>query len=180
MVYDPSLQPSAKNLIPPLDDLDSRVLLSESAGKSLEGVNNVLEGLLLLRGDLGDDVCGGVVVLVGPLDLEGVELEVNVEAVDVLGVVRGEAAELVDEGHELDDIILGNGAGLLGGLDRALVLGGANDGRAVGLADDLDGVGGGALGRGQLPVEQASIQRRLTRERLLQADGEFTRGRRSH
>lgn len=97
--------------------LDSRVLLGEGAGKSLEGVNDILEGLLLLGGDLGDDIGGGVLVLVGPLDLEGVELEVDVKAVDVLGVVGGEAAELVDEGHELDDIVLGDGASLLGGLD---------------------------------------------------------------
>ena len=122
------------------NNLDGRVLLGESAGKSLEGVNDVLEGLLLLLGDLGDNIGGGVVVLVGPLDLESVELEVDVEAVDVLGVVRGEAAELADEGHELDDIVLGDGAGLLGGLDGALVLGRADDGGAVGLADDLDGV----------------------------------------
>lgn len=127
------------------DDLDGRVLLGESAGKSLEGVNDVLESLLLLLGDLRDNASGGVVVLVGPLDLEGVELEVDVKAVDVLGVVGGEATELVDEGHELDDIVLGDGAGLLGGLDGALVLGRADDGRAVGLANDLDGVCGRAL-----------------------------------
>jgi hypothetical protein len=29
-------------------------------------------------------------------------------------------------------------------------------------------------------MEKASIERRLTRERLLEADGEFTRGRGSH
>ena len=129
------------------NDLDGGVLLGESAGKSLEGVNDILEGLLLLLGNLGDNVGGGVVILVGPLDLEGVELEVDVKTVDVLGVVGGEATELVDEGHELDDIVLGDGAGLLGGLDGALVLGRADDGRAVGLADDLDGVCGGALER---------------------------------
>ena len=129
-----------------MNNLESRVLLGESAGKSLEGVNNILESLLLLLGDLRDNVGGGVVVLVGPLDLEGVELEVDVEAVDVLGVVGGEATELVDEGHELDDIVLRDGAGLLGGLNGALVLGRADDGGAVGLADDLDGVGGRALG----------------------------------
>jgi len=129
-----------------MNNLESRVLLGESAGKSLEGVNNILESLLLLLGDLRDNVGGGVVVLVGPLDLEGVELEVDVEAVDVLGVVGGEATELVDEGHELNDIVLGDGACLLGGLDGALVLGRADDGGAVGLADDLDGVGGRALG----------------------------------
>ena len=66
----------------------------------------------------------------------------------------GEATELVDEGHELDDIVLGDGAGLLGGLDGALVLGRADDGRAVGLANDLDGVCGGALRASQLLVEQ--------------------------
>jgi hypothetical protein len=60
--------------------------------------------------------------------------------------VRRETAELVDEGHELDDVVLGDGAGLLGRLDGALVLGRADDGRGVGLADDFDGVGGGAWG----------------------------------
>ena len=130
------------------DDLDGGVLLGESAGKSLEGVNDVLEGLLLLLDDLRDYTSGGIVVLVGPLDLEGVELEVNVKAVDVLEVVRGEATELVDEGHELDDIVLRDVACLLGGLDGALVLGRADDGRAIGLADDLDGLGGRALGVG--------------------------------
>ena len=127
------------------NDLDGGVLLGESASESLERVNDVLESLLLLLGDLRDNAGGGVVVLVGPLDLEGVELEVDVKAVDVLGVVGGEATELVDEGHELDDIVLGDGAGLLGGLDGALVLGRADDGGAVGLADDLDSVCGGAF-----------------------------------
>jgi len=41
------------------------------------------------------------------------------------------------------------------------VLGRADDGRAVGLADDLNGVGGGALMAGQLLVEQIGIQRNL-------------------
>merc|ERR1712232_768679 len=117
-------------------DLDGRVLLGEGAGKSLERVNNVLEGLLLLRGDLGDGIGGGVLVLVGPLDLEGVELEVDVKAVDVLAGVAGEATELVDEGHELGDIVLGDGAGLLGRLDGALVLRRTDDSGAVGLAND--------------------------------------------
>lgn len=127
------------------NDLDGGVLLGESASESLERVNDVLESLLLLLGDLRDNAGGGIVVLVGPLDLEGVELEVDVKAVDVLGVVRGEATELVDEGHELDDIVLRDGSCLLGGLDGALVLGRADDGRAVGLADDLDSVCGGAF-----------------------------------
>jgi hypothetical protein len=135
-----------KLLINHRNDLNGRVLFGKGTGKSLEGVNDVLESLLLLLGDLGNDVGGGVVVLVGPLDLEGVELEVDVKAVDVLVVVRRETAELVDEGHELDDVVLGDGAGLLGRLDGALVLGRADDGRGVGLADDFDGVGGGAWG----------------------------------
>lgn len=122
--------------------LDGRVLLGEGAGKSLEGVDDVLEGLLLLRGDLRDLVGGGVLVLVGPLDLEGVELEVDVQAVNVLGLVGGEAAELVDEGHELGNIVFGDIAALLRGLDAALVLRLADDGRAVGLADNLNSVGG--------------------------------------
>jgi hypothetical protein len=125
-------------------NLDSRVLLSESPRQRLERVDNILESLLLLGGELGDVAGGGVLVLVGPLDLEGVELEVDVEAVDVLGGVRGEAAQLVDERHELVDVVLGDVAGLLRGLVAAFVLRGADDGRAVGLADDFDGVGGGA------------------------------------
>lgn len=104
------------------NDLDGRILLGESACKSLKGVDDVLESLLLLLGDLRDDTGGRVVILVGPLDLEGVELEVDIKAVDVLGVVGGEATELVDEGHELDDVVLGDIAGLLGGLDGALIL----------------------------------------------------------
>lgn len=122
--------------------LDSRVLLGEGAGKSLERVDDILEGLLLLGGDLRDLVGGGVLVLVGPLDLEGVELKVDVQAVNVLGLVGGEAAELVDEGHELGDVVLRDIAALLRGLDAALVLGLADDGRAVGLADNLNSVGG--------------------------------------
>jgi hypothetical protein len=127
------------------NDLDGRVLLGEGAGKSLEGVNDILEGLLLLLGDLGNGIGSGVFVLVGPLDLEGVELEVDTKAVDVLGAVGGEAAELVDKGHELNNVVFRDIAGLLGRLDGTLVLGGADDGRAVGLANDLDCVGGRAL-----------------------------------
>lgn len=126
------------------NSLDGGVLLGESASQSLEGVDDVLEGLLLLSGELGDVTGGGVLVLVGPLDLEGVELEVDVEAVDILGGVRGEAAKLVDERHELVDVVLGDVAALLRRLDAALVLRGAHDGGTVGLADDFDGVGGGA------------------------------------
>ena len=138
--YRPSINQSKSN------DLHSRVLLGKGASQSLEGVDNVLEGLLLLGGELGDVAGGGVLVLVGPLDLEGVELEVDVEAVDVLGGVRREAAELVDEGHELVDVVLGDVAALLGRLDAALVLRRADHGGAVGLANDFDGVGRGALG----------------------------------
>lgn len=54
----------------------------------------------------------------------------------------GEAAELVDEGHELGNIVFGDIAALLRGLDAALVLRLADDGRAVGLADNLNSVGG--------------------------------------
>lgn len=117
-------------------------MLRESAGKSLNGVNDVLEGLLLLGGNLRHLVGGGVFVLVGPLDVEGVELEVSTGAVNILGGVAGEAAELVDEGHELVDIVGRDVTLLLGTLDAALVLGLAGGGGAVGLADDLDGVGG--------------------------------------
>lgn len=117
-------------------------MLGECAGESLEGLDDVLEGLLLLGSDLGDLVGGGVFILVGPLDLEGVELEVDVEAVDVLGLVGGEASELVDEGHKLDNIVLGDITSLLGGLDAALVLGLTDGGGAVGLANDLDSLCG--------------------------------------
>lgn len=137
---------SITSIEPDRSNLDSRVLLGESASERLEGVDNVLESLLLLGGELGDLVGGGVLVLVGPLDLEGVELEDGVEAVDVLGGVRGEAAQLVDERHELVDVVLGDVAGLLARLDAALVLRGADHGGAVRLANDFDGVGGGTLG----------------------------------
>ena len=95
--------------------------------------------------------------------------------------MRGEAAELVDERHELVDVVLGDVAGLFGGLVGALVLRGADDGGAVGLADDFDGVGGGAWGVVRFVVEEGGLPLGLlTREGLLKADGEFTRGRGSH
>lgn len=117
-------------------------MLGEGAGESLKGLDDVLECLLLLGSDLGDLVGGGVLVLVGPLDLEGVELEVDVEAVDVLGHVRGEASKLVDEGHELNNVVLGDITSLLRGLGAALILRLADGGGTVGLANDLNGLCG--------------------------------------
>ena len=62
---------------------------------------------MLIR-NLGDLVGGRVLILVRPLDLESVEVELDVGAVDVLGVVRGEAAELVDQSQELLDVVAGS------------------------------------------------------------------------
>lgn len=85
--------------------LYSSILLSESPAQSLDAVGDPLELILRLASNLRNIANGWVLILVRPLDLEGVELELVVEAVDVLRWVRGESADGVDEGHELVDVV---------------------------------------------------------------------------
>jgi len=82
-----------------------RIPLRKRAPERLNAVGHPLEVILLLAGDLVDDVRGRVVVVVRPLDLKRVELEFRVLAVDVLGRVAGEAAHGVDEAHKLLDVV---------------------------------------------------------------------------
>ena len=81
------------------------VSLGELTSSSRDAVNDVLEGLLGLRGDVCDLVGGGVALLVAPVDLKSVKLEDLVKTVDVLGLVRGEATKLRDEAHQFLDIV---------------------------------------------------------------------------
>lgn len=45
------------------------VSLGEGAASSVDAVDDILEGLLALGGDVRDGISGRVVLLVGPLDL---------------------------------------------------------------------------------------------------------------
>ena len=154
---------SPNTIIPDLSrhhSLDRSVFLGKRPAERTNAIRNILERRLLLIRKLADLVGGRVLLLVAPLDLEGVELDLGVDAVHVLVVVRGEAAELVDEGHELLDVVprddvsalfqgedcawvgslLWHIALLLGGLCVAVVLSDGAGCRAVGLANNRDGV----------------------------------------
>lgn len=85
--------------------LERVVTLSELTSGSRDAVNDVLEGLLGLRGNVGDLVGSRVALLVTPVDLESVKLEDLVETVDVLSLVRRETAELRDEAHQFLNIV---------------------------------------------------------------------------
>lgn len=85
--------------------LERVVTLGELTSGSRDAVNDVLEGLLGLRGHVGNLVGGRVTLLVAPVDLESVELKDLVETVDVLGLVRRETTELRDEAHQFLNIV---------------------------------------------------------------------------
>ena len=87
--------------------LDGVVLLGKGPASSVDRVGNVLERLLGLGRQLADDVGARVVLGVGPLDVEGVQLESRVQAVDVLGGVAGQAAEVVGQAHQFLDVVAG-------------------------------------------------------------------------
>lgn len=70
--------------MPLLIRLDSRILLGELPCKRLDAVYNPLKVVLLLASNLAT-FHGRVVVAVAPLDLEGVEIDFGVQAVNVLG-----------------------------------------------------------------------------------------------
>lgn len=63
--------------------LDGRILLSKLSREGFNAISNALELILLLGGHLAA-LHGGIVVEVAPLDLHGVEVDLCVEAVDVL------------------------------------------------------------------------------------------------
>lgn len=85
--------------------LERVVALGELTSGSSDAVNDVLESLLGLGGNVGDLVGGRVALLVAPVDFESVKLKDLVETVDVLGLVRRETAELSDEAHQFLDIV---------------------------------------------------------------------------
>lgn len=87
--------------------LERVVALGELTSGSRNAVDNILEGLLALRGNVCNLVGGRVALLVAPVDLESVELEDLVEAIDVLGLVRRETAELRDEAHQFLNVVTG-------------------------------------------------------------------------
>ena len=88
---------------PPL--LYSGIPLREGPAQRLDRVGDPLEVVLLLGLNRTDVASSRVIVLVAPLEFEGVEFELGVQTVDVLGGVGWEATEGVDEAHELGDVV---------------------------------------------------------------------------
>lgn len=85
--------------------LESLVSLGELTSGSGDTVDDVLEGLLGLGRNVCNLVGGRVALLVAPVDLESVKLKDLVEAIDVLGLVRRETAELRDEADQFLDVV---------------------------------------------------------------------------
>lgn len=83
----------------------SRVLLRKLPPQRLNAIRNPLELILLLGSNLADIARRRIVVFIRPLDLKRVQLNLGVEAVDVLGRMRGEAAQGVDQTHQLVDVV---------------------------------------------------------------------------
>lgn len=79
--------------------------LGELASGSRDAVDDILEGLLRLGGKVRNLVGGRVGLLVAPVDLESVELKDLIEAEDILGLVRGETAELRNEAEEFLHVV---------------------------------------------------------------------------
>lgn len=91
---------------PPASHLDSRILLRKRPPQILNTVRNPLEIILLLRINLLHRIrSSGIVVLIRPLDFEGVEVEFRVVAVEVFGLMAREAAEGGDKAHELVHVV---------------------------------------------------------------------------
>jgi hypothetical protein len=85
--------------------LNSAILLRKLPRQRLNALHHPLEIILLFTSQLA--LRRRVVFLVTPLDLDRREVQLGVEAENILVVVRGEAAERGDEGHELADVVPG-------------------------------------------------------------------------
>lgn len=83
-----------------------RIVLGKLPRQSLNAVDHPLEVILRLTTNFIRRV---VVVIARPLNLKGVQLEFGVQAVDVLGRVRREAANSVDQLRELVDVVSDDG-----------------------------------------------------------------------
>jgi hypothetical protein len=84
--------------------LDSRVLLRELPRQRLDTVHNPLELILLLARDLTTS-SRWVIFLITPLDLESRKVELRIQAVNVLVVIRRKPTQGGDERHKFTYVI---------------------------------------------------------------------------
>lgn len=87
--------------------LHCRIRLRKCPRQCLNAIRHPLELILLLARNLIHHIRRRIIITVAPLDFHGIEIDLDICAIEILAGTRWEATESRDKGEELLDVVTG-------------------------------------------------------------------------